>query len=273
MKSVLLPADTGALMPSALETARLFAHRFGSTIDGVALRPAFAEIVAPDPIVAVSIPPTDWDEAHYTQQARAVFDAFAAKHPAVPDAVSPQFRWRGGGAIEDSALGSLGRLYDITVIARPGGKGSRMTAFEAALFDSGRPVLMAPPQAGTTLGQSILIHWNCSTETARAIALAMPVLKAAQRVLILTVEGNTVPGPSARDGLGHLSAHGIMATEKTVALAGRNPGEAILAEAKLFGCDLLLKGAYTQSRLRQMIFGGATSHILAKSELPVLFAH
>jgi nucleotide-binding universal stress UspA family protein len=50
-------------------------------------------------------------------------------------------------------------------------------------------------------------------------------------------------------------------------------GEAILAEAKAMGADLLIKGAYTQSRLRQMIFGGATNHILSAAELPVFLAH
>jgi nucleotide-binding universal stress UspA family protein len=268
MKSILLPVETGDMLPSALTTASLLGQMFGAAIDGVALRPAFAEIVAPDPIVAVSIPPSDWDETHFVRQARAAFDGFAAQHP-----TGPSMRWRGGHAVEDSALGSLGRLYDITVVSRPGGRGSRMTAFEAALFDSGRPVLMAPPVAPQSLGASILIHWNCSTETARAVALAMPLLKLAQQVRLLTVEGNAVPGPSAREALGHLAAHGITATEKTLPLQGRNPGDVILSEAKACGADLLLKGAYTQSRLRQMIFGGATSHILGKAEIPVLFAH
>jgi nucleotide-binding universal stress UspA family protein len=267
MKSILLPTDPGDLLPATLEAARQVAVRFGSTIEGVALRPAFAEVVAPDPIVAVSIPPQDWDEGQYVRQARAAFDTFATQH-----AGGPAFRWRGGHAIEDSALGSLGRLYDLTVMARPGGKGSRMTAFEAALFDSGRPMLMAAPKPLPTLGDTILIHWNCSTETARVIALGLPLLQKAKKVLLLTVEGNTVPGPSARDALGHLEAHGVTASEKTVA-AGRGPGEAILAEARAFGADLLFKGAYTQSRLRQMIFGGATSHILAKSDLPVFLSH
>ena len=148
-----------------------------------------------------------------------------------------------------------------------------MTAFEAALFDSGRPVLMAPPKPPLTMGDSILIHWNRSTETARAIALAMPILVKAKRVQFVFVEGNSVSGPSARDAIGHLAAHGITATERTVDPKGRGPGDAILQEAQTFGADLLLKGAYTQSRLRQMIFGGATSHILARAELPVLFAH
>ena len=53
----------------------------------------------------------------------------------------------------------------------------------------------------------------------------------------------------------------------------RAPGETFLTEAQAFGCDLLIKGAYTQSRLRQMIFGGPTSHILSHATVPVLMAH
>jgi nucleotide-binding universal stress UspA family protein len=73
--------------------------------------------------------------------------------------------------------------------------------------------------------------------------------------------------------LAHLQRNGIPVTPMTVPLEGRNTGEAILGTAQKLGCDLLVKGAYTQSRLRQMIFGGATSHILANAELPVLMAH
>ena len=268
MKLILVPVDQSELMPSALTVARQLAQRFAATVEGVALRPAFAEVVAPDPIVAVTIPPADWDEAQFMRKVRASFDAFAKDA-----ADGAAMRWRGGAAVEDGSLGSLARLYDITVVNRPGGKGSRMSAFEAALFDSGRPVLMAPPKPGATLGDAIIIHWNCSTETARAIAFGLPLLAKAKKVMLLTVEGNTVPGPSAREALGHLAAHGITATEKIVKPSGRGPGQTILDEATAFGADLLLKGAYTQSRLRQMIFGGATNHVLAKAEIPVYFAH
>ena len=65
----------------------------------------------------------------------------------------------------------------------------------------------------------------------------------------------------------------IAAEPLTVELGGRNTGEAILATAETLGCDLLIKGAYTQSRLRQMIFGGATRHVLTNAALPVLLAH
>jgi nucleotide-binding universal stress UspA family protein len=269
MKSILLPVDQSEHMASALETSWLLARMFESTVEGVALRPAFAEIVAPDPIVAVTIPPADWNETEFCRSVRQNFDAFGNAHST--DGV--RFRWRGGPAIEDSALGSLGRVYDATVIGRPGSRGSRMTAVEAALFDSGRPVLMAPPTPPKTMGETIAIHWNASTETARVMFMAMPILRRAKRVSFIAVEGHIVPGPSVKDAVAYLEAHGIAATEKTVVPRGGRQGEAILAEAKAQGVDLLIKGAYTISRLRQMIFGGATSHILAAAELPVLFAH
>lgn len=272
MKSILLPVDQSEQMPSALGTARLLANLFEGTVEGVALRPAFAEIVAPDPIVAVTIPPADWNETEFCRGVRQTFDAFAAAHPADQNN-GARFRWRGGSAIEDSALGSLARVYDTTVLSRPGNRGARMSALEAALFDSGRPVLMAPPTPPRTFGESVVIHWNASTETARVILFALPILRKAKRVVLLSVEGHVAPGPSAKDELGHLEANGIVASEKTVVPRSGRPGEAILAEAKAQGADLLIKGAYTQSRLRQMIFGGATSHILGAAELPVFFAH
>jgi len=272
MKSILLPIDQSEQMSSALTTAALLADHFESTIDGVALRPAFAEIVAPDPIVAVTIPPADWSETEFCRAVRQTFDAFAAVHSA-GQGRSARFRWRGGSAIQDRALGSLARVYDVTVVSRPGGRGARMSTLEAALFDSGRPVLMAPPTPPKSIGENILIHWNASTETARVILLALPLLRKAKRVTLLSVEGHVVPGPSVKDELGHLEANGVIATEKSVVPRSGRPGEAILAEARALGADLLIKGAYTQSRLRQMIFGGATSHILAASELPVFLAH
>ena len=170
-------------------------------------------------------------------------------------------------------VGSLGRVFDLIVVERPDKLVSLAEAtLEDALFESGRPVLMAPPTPPKTFGNTVLIHWNASTETARAILLAMPILRKAKKVSFIAVEGHIVPGPNVKEAVAHLGANGIMATDKTV--AGRNkPGEAILAEAAAIGADLLIKGAYTQSRLRQMIFGGATSHILASANVPVFLTH
>jgi nucleotide-binding universal stress UspA family protein len=82
-----------------------------------------------------------------------------------------------------------------------------------------------------------------------------------------------VPGPSAAELARNLQRHGLAVEWREVPPGSRSVGEAILAEARAVEADLLIKGAYTQSRLRQMIFGGATSHILAEAELPVLMAN
>ena len=91
-------------------------------------------------------------------------------------------------------------------------------------------------------------------------------------VTILTIEGLTVPGPTGVQCKEWLATHGITAREMSIGNGGRKPGEVLLAEAQKLGADLIVKGAYTQSRLRQMIFGGATSHLLAHSTLPMIMA-
>jgi nucleotide-binding universal stress UspA family protein len=135
-------------------------------------------------------------------------------------------------------------------------------------------VLVAPPTPPTSMGENIVIAWNNSTETARTVSFGMDFLKRAKRVTALTIEGgNTVPGPSAAELALNLRRHGIEADWKEAPAQGRKTGAAMLEEAKLLGADLMIKGAYTQSRLRQMIFGGATSHILAEADLPLLMAN
>ena len=90
---------------------------------------------------------------------------------------------------------------------------------------------------------------------------------------VLTVTGATVPGPSGEDLAEHLRRGGVNASAKTVDPGTRPVGGAILEEAQSQGADLLFKGAYTHARLRQMIFGGPTRHILTHAELPVFMAH
>lgn len=271
MKSILVPTDQSAAMTSVLETTRLVAEKFSSTVSGVALRPVHVEIVAPDPIVAVTFPPADWDDGEFSIKARKVFDEFASRSGA---GMTSQFRWRGGPSIDDAVLGSLARVYDVVVLGRPvsSGAGPRMTSLEAVLFESGRPVILAPPKAPTTVGKNIIVSWNCSTEQARATADALPLLKAAEQVTVIFVEGLVVPGPSAAQCVEYLAAHDIKARELSLPAKGKRPGEVLLTEASKLGADLIVKGAYTQSRLRQMIFGGATSHLLANSEIPLLMA-
>ncbi len=267
MTSILLPCDQSEVMASAYKTAELLARCMDGAVEGVALRPIHVEIVAPDPIVAVTFPPADWNDAEFIAKARRGFETHFT-------ACGTKFRWRGGPSIDDAGLGSLARVYDISVIGRPvaSGSGPRMTTLESALFESGQPVLVSPPKPPTTMGENVLVSWNCSTEQASATASAIPILKRAKMVTVLTIEGLTVPGPSGVQCRDWLATHGIEARELTMGNGGRKPGEVLLSEAQKLGADLIVKGAYTQSRLRQMIFGGATSHLLAYSPLPMLMA-
>ena len=89
----------------------------------------------------------------------------------------------------------------------------------------------------------------------RAASFARPFLERARRVIVLTVESGMVPGPTGEQVALWLRRNGIAAEAMTAPADRRGPGETILAQAASLGCDLLVKGAYTQSRLRQMIFG------------------
>lgn len=102
----------------------------------------------------------------------------------------------------------------------------------------------------------------------------MPLLHMADRVTVLTVIGGAaVPGPAAEQLILYLEHNGISVESMKVGLDGRTTGETVLATAKSLGCDLLIKGAYTHSRLRQLIFGRTTQHILDNADLPVLLAN
>jgi nucleotide-binding universal stress UspA family protein len=105
------------------------------------------------------------------------------------------------------------------------------------------------------------------------VALAMPLLTVASRVVVLSVEGWMMPGPSGRDMTNHLVRNGVAAEAETVPTGGRTAGEVILEKCRDIQADLLVKGAYTHSRLRQVIFGGATEHVMKHAAVPVLLAH
>jgi len=280
MKTILVPTEHNAAMASALDTALLLAQKFGSCIEGFALRPAVADLVAMDPDSGLTMVAVKENDAEMVRQAEDMFRAFMAQHnvPAHTDVAqhAPTYSWLDSAPSGHDFVGSYGRVFDTIVLARPGDEwqSPSMVTLESALFESGRPVLIAPPDSPRSLATNVLIAWNCSTEQARTTADAMPLLRMAKRVTICTVEGATVAGPSGEQMARALKVNGIDAEPITLKQTGkRNAGETLLAKAAELGCDLIIKGAYTQSRLRQMIFGGTTRHILANAKLPVLMAH
>jgi nucleotide-binding universal stress UspA family protein len=279
MKAILVPTEHNSSMVSALDTALLLAQKFGSCIEGFPLRPAVADLVAMDPDSGLTMVAVKENDAEMVRQAEDLFRAFMTQHQVPQQAGGAQtaasFSWLDSAPSGHDFVGSYGRIFDAIVLARPGDEwqSPSMVTLESALFESGRPVLIAPPASPRSLATNVLVAWNCSTEQARTMADAMPLLRLAERITICTVEGATVAGPSGEQMVRSLKLNGISAEPITLKQSKRNAGEMLLAKADELGCDLIIKGAYTQSRLRQMIFGGTTRHILANAKLPVLMAH
>lgn len=274
MKSILLPVEHHGSAASSMVVSWQTAQLFGSTVSAIALRPVHYQVVGAEPIVAVTFPPSEQEDSEALAGAKGRFDAFVNAQSANADN-GAKLEWPSSSPIDDNQIASISRVYDLTVVGRPAttGDGPRMTTLEAALFDSGRPILMAPPEPRATLGTNVVISWNQSTESARTVAFGLQILKRAEQVSVLTIEESKVPGPNGQALCDYLNHHGIDAAELTVPSHGRKPGLAILGEAEKLGCDLLFKGAYTQSRFRQMILGGPTSQILASSTVPVFMAN
>jgi nucleotide-binding universal stress UspA family protein len=279
MKTILVPTEEDNAMGSALQTALILARRCDSYIEGFALRWRIAELVSAGMMGAVVFDSDHREIARLEMQARATFESFMQKH-GVPRSTTttdtPSFGWLENAPPGDSFVGSHGRVFDVIVMNRSDRNATDLhnQAINSGLFESGRPILLAPPSPPNQIGTNVLIAWNRSTEQARATALAMPLLQKADRVTVLTVIGGTeVSGPSAEQFTQYLRRNRIGAELRKAELDGRNTGEAILATAQSLGCDLLIKGAYTQSRLRQMIFGGATQHVLDNAMIPVLLAN
>jgi len=280
MKTILVPTENGSTMVSALDTALLLARKFDGCIEGFPLRPAVADLVAMDPDSGLTMVAVKENDAELIRQSEMLFRSFMDSHSVAQRAGDAQatlsWAWLNDAPSGHDFVGSYGRVFDIIVLARPGDEwqSPSMITLESALFESGRPVLIAPPSSPRTLGTNILVAWNNSTEQACTMADAVPLLRTAERITIMTVEGATVAGPNGEQMARSLKANGITAETITIKPAGKkSAGETILTKADELGCDLIIKGAYTQSRLRQMIFGGTTRHILANAKLPVLMAH
>ncbi len=284
MKCILAHLEVSQSVQSILRCSWLAAARFSSYVEGVHMRPGQPDVIAAgaDGFVAAApdlVAGFEREARDRADRARDAFQTFMTEHklarPSETSAGQCSADWRIVTSSGQSAIGSVGRTFDLLVLGRPvrDSVTPSMTALESALFESGRPLIVAPPVPPEKIGDNIAIAWNCSTETARTVAFAMPFLVGAETVSILQTDRGVVSGPSSAELARSLAHHGINACCVDIRVGDKNVGEAILDEARNQGADLLVKGAFTQSRLRQMIFGGATSQILASAELPVFMAN
>lgn len=173
---------------------------------------------------------------------------------------------------EEDVVAQQARLADLTVVAHPEATqdAAAADAVHAVLFDSGRPVLLAPAAPPTDMGRRICVAWNGTAESASAVTAALPWLKRAEAVRILYSEGYQRRGPPAEELASYLALHGVTAELATIRPIGGVVGADILAAAEEFGADLVTMGAYSHSRLRQLILGGVTRHVLEHARVPIL---
>lgn len=175
---------------------------------------------------------------------------------------------------EEDVIASRGRLADLILARRPE-EGEEVTfsvTLEAALLDTGRPVLVLPPSDPVDFGSSIAIYWNGSPEAGKAMNYAMPFLQKAGTVSVLEVGEAHHSGPGTVEVVNYLAWHGVKAEGRNLERQGSD-SESLLAATSAAGADMLVMGAYTRSRLRRLVFGGVTRDVLTRSGVPVLMAH
>ncbi len=168
-----------------------------------------------------------------------------------------------------------GRLADVIAVAKPDRDRNLGTnTLKAALFHSGRPVLMCPPTdtPPPVLGKSVAIAWNGSSESARALAQAMRLITTADKVAILTTGEDAGPGTAADDLVAYLRLHKV-APEVVNFTASRSIGQDLLAKSAEIGADTMIMGAYGDSHERETLFGGNTQTIVDRGNMPVWLSH
>lgn len=166
-----------------------------------------------------------------------------------------------------------GRLADIIVMPHPAQiESDESASMDAALFGSGRAVIMVPAEVKPGFGGKVAIAWDGSREGATATAAALPLLKQASEVAIITArEDEDVMEPSALAR--YLAGHGVKAKTWAYSPSGESIAEGLLDQADRAGADCLVMGAYGHSRLRERILGGATEGILQHAKIAVLMKH
>lgn len=175
----------------------------------------------------------------------------------------------------DAILASAGRLSDLILVDRPDWSDPfAATAFDTAVFATGRPAVVVPPgPAAPDPLRRVLIAWNGSLEGARAIALGLPLLRAAGSVAIFCAPRRDETAHAAPDLAAYLARHGIAAEILPAPDPTRAVGAVLLETARATEASLLAMGAYTHSRVRQFFLGGVTRHVLDHAPVPVLMAH
>jgi nucleotide-binding universal stress UspA family protein len=274
IKDIVVSLTVGKQRDVAGDYAISVAAAFGAHLSAVA--------VAYEPVVGgmlMSVPDASFLEQFRTENSRAAerakreFDEAARRADINSDSIAFP-------ATADEAarrFGEIARDYDLSVVAQaePDGDIGETLAIEAALFNSGRPVLVVPyiHSTGLRLGR-VMVCWDGSRSAARAVGDAMPLLRRVGAVEVVTIESrerrNEIAGAKIAE---HLARHGLKVELKPVIGTDSEAAETILSHAADNAVDLIVMGGYGHSRLREFVLGGATEGMLRAMTVPTLMAH
>lgn len=279
---------------SVLAAARGLAKRFDAHIDVVSMRidprdaiPYLGEGIS-GALVEEFIAKAETESSDQAKRARRDFDAWRdaagfvfAESPsdaAVTNGsedIGPSCAWREVIGASNQTVASYGRLADLIVAPRGNldAEVENEVAFETALLHSGRPVLLAPPVPQEEFGNRIAIAWDGSAEAARAVGASLPFLETAESVTAITVAEEGKTSAPVEDLSRYLAWHGIKIDTRHATLGDKSIGEVILGAVRSESADMLIMGAYSHNRFRQLVFGGATRYMLDESAMPLLLTH
>lgn len=193
-----------------------------------------------------------------------------SKHPVNTEQTA---NWQERVGTPEFVMPIIGPASDMVVVSRPATKESKKArAFMLqAVMRSHRPVLILPRGGEAPALDHIAVGWNYSPEASRALHANLPVLKTAKSVTLITAGNEHDLGPSTREMTQYLKWHGIDA--KHHHQSGPDSKECLIKAYEASGADMLMIGAYSQSRWRQRLFGGTSEYLLTQTDIPLLMMH
>ena len=167
------------------------------------------------------------------------------------------------------------RHHDLTVMARPAGRdGLPAGLLSRILRESGQPLLLAPTQGEGGGFKHPLVCWKDTRETARAISLAMPLLRKAGQVTLVTVDDGRASSAASVDAImRRLARQGLRVEEMRESASGRRTMDVLQDAARDRGADYLVMGAGSKGGMSELLFGSCTEDALERGGLPILIAH
>jgi nucleotide-binding universal stress UspA family protein len=274
IKDLLLNLATGINDDTAIDYAVSLARTFEAHLAGV----AFAYDAIPPAMLAGELPPTWIEEFHREAEEAAQAAVKKFEKAAAGAGISTQSSWLSAGLTGPAELfGRMARRFDLTVVrqAEPGNGTPASEVIEAALFETGRPVLVVPYiQKGGAKFERVMVCWDGSRSAARAAGDAMPFLERAKvvEVAMVTAHGKSDDTPGA-DIAQHLARHGVTVEVKQIIAPDAKTADVLLSHAADTSADLLVLGGYGHSRLREFMLGGVTRSILDTMTVPALMSH